>query len=423
MKITNPLLLTCSILLFSISINAQDSTSTLQRDIIEVLFPTKTKKKEVVDSIQIGKIYSNFLPIVGYSPALGFVGGVGISAALMTGPSNTTHLSSGLSNISYTTKNQINLNIRSNIFLPNDKWILQGDWRLLIFAQPTSGLGVRFGEREPFNIGGMEVDAPKAEQPMRFNYIRFYENVYKQINGPWYAGMGLNIDSHFSINDQSLDTTSSTISLTSHYLYSRVNDFNLTAYTTAGISFNVLYDNRDNAINPSKGRFFQFSYRVNTKLLGSAKASTTMYYEYRNYWKVGTKKTNPSMLGIWTWGQFLVSGTLPYLALPAITWDMYNRSGRGYVQGRIRGENFWYGETEYRFPITKDGLLGGVGFVNLSSASNLALNQHVGDAFAVGYGVGLRVKMNKKTNTNITIDYGRGKNGSSGIYFNLQETF
>jgi hypothetical protein len=31
--------------------------------------------------------------------------------------------------------------------------------------------------------------------------------------------------------------------------------------------------------------------------------------------------------------------------------------------------------------------------------------------------------MDKKTNTNITIDYGIGRNGNSAIYFNLQEAF
>jgi outer membrane protein assembly factor BamA len=342
---------------------------------------------------------------------------------MRTGPSNTTHLSSGLANVSVTTKKQINLNFRSNIFLPNDTWILQGDLRLLIFAQPTSGLGIHFGEREPFNIGGLEVDAPKAEQPMRFNYIRIHENVYKQIKGPWYAGIGLNIDHHYAINDQSLDTLSTPKVLTSHYLYSIENGFPLNTYTTSGFSLNVLHDNRDNAINPSMGYFAQMSYRINSELFGSTESSSTLYYEFRTYIKLSAKKTHPPLLAFWTWGQFLVSGKMPYLALPSITWDMYNRSGRGYVQGRIRGENFWYGESEYRFPITKNGLLGGVGFMNLTSASNLSDNQHLGDAFALGYGVGLRVKMSKQTNTNITIDYGRGMNGSNGIYFNLQETF
>jgi outer membrane protein assembly factor BamA len=365
----------------------------------------------------------SFLPIIGYSPALGFVAGAGVSAGLRTAPSNTTHLSSGLANISVTSKNQINFNVRSNIFLPNDKWILQGDWRLLIFAQPTSGLGIRFAEPEPFNYNGIEINARAYEQPMRFNYIRLYENVYKQIRQGWYAGMGINIDYHFSINDQSLDTLSQIPTLTSHYLYSRLNGFPQTAYTTAGFTFNILHDNRDNAINPSKGYFAQLSFRLNPTFIGSTKASSTLYYEYRTYLKLSEKSANAPLIAFWTWGQQLLTGNMPYLALPAVTWDMYNRSGRGYIQGRIRGENFWYGEVEYRFPITKNGLLGGVAFLNASSASNLALKQYLWDAFAPGYGIGLRVKMSKQTNTNITIDYGRGKNGSDGIYFNLQETF
>ena len=102
---------------------------------------------------------------------------------------------------------------------------------------------------------------------------------------------------------------------------------------------------------------------------------------------------------------------------------MYNRSGRGYIQGRIRGENLAYNEAEYRFPISKSGLLGGVAFVNATTASNKMMNQQIFNDFAIGYGVGLRVKMSKKTKTNISIDYGRGRNGSGGVYINLQEVF
>lgn len=415
------------ILIFALAIAihgfGQNSDTIPKKDIMDVLFSKKGIQKTVKDSLSIRKIYSSYLPIVGYSPALGFVAGAGISAAMRTGISNTTHLSSGLANISVTSKKQINLNIRTNIFLPNDEWILQGDWRLLIFAQPTSGLGIHFGEREPFNLNGIETNGSIYEQPMRFNYIRLYENFYKQISKGWYAGLGINIDYHFAINDQLLDTVSQIPTLSSHYLYSRSNGFPLTEYTAAGLTFNVLHDSRDNAINATKGYFSQLSYRLNPTFLGSTKSSSTLFYEYRTYLKLSEKNRNTSILAFWTWGQQLISGKLPYLALPAITWDMYNRSGRGYVQGRIRGENFWYGEAEYRFPITKNGLLGGVGFFNLTSASNLALNQQLWDAFAPGYGFGLRVKMSKQTNTNISIDYGRGKNGSDGIYFNLQEAF
>jgi hypothetical protein len=122
-------------------------------------------------------------------------------------------------------------------------------------------------------------------------------------------------------------------------------------------------------------------------------------------------------------GQFLLSGELPYLALPSIGWDTYNRSGRGYIQGRFRGENMAYGELEYRFSLLRSDLLGGVLFLNTTSVDNPYAGQALFDRFAFGYGAGLRVKMNKETRTNICVDIGFGQQGSAGLYFGLQEAF
>ena len=40
-----------------------------------------------------------------------------------------------------------------------------------------------------------------------------------------------------------------------------------------------------------------------------------------------------------------------------------------------------------------------------------------------GTGLGLRIKMNKKSNTNLCVDYGIGTGGSRGFAFNLNEVF
>ena len=40
-----------------------------------------------------------------------------------------------------------------------------------------------------------------------------------------------------------------------------------------------------------------------------------------------------------------------------------------------------------------------------------------------GAGLGLRIKMNKSSNTNLCIDYGFGAMGSKGFAFNLNEVF
>ena len=81
-----------------------------------------------------------------------------------------------------------------------------------------------------------------------------------------------------------------------------------------------------------------------------------------------------------------------------------------------------YGETEYRLPISRNGLFGAVAFLNVTTASSPTTGQLLFASLAPGYGVGLRINMNKKDRTNICVDYGRGLS-SSGLYFNIQETF
>ena len=386
-----------------------------EKDIIDVIFGVKkTNKKPENDSLIPRKLYTSILPIPGYNPALGFVIGAGISTNFLSGTANKTHLSNILANATITTRNQFNLYARNMIFLKDDEWVLQGDWRWLIFSQPTYGLGINFNDLP---------NTTANEEPMKFNYLRFYQTLYKKLWGTWYAGIGINIDRHYSVVDQLLDTSSANQYLTAHYEYSKLNNIRQDQYASIGISLNLLYDTRDNSVNPRKGQYAKMTFRINNEIFGSTRSHNTLYYEYRTYWNPTKMRVRPHIIGFWTMGSLLMSGKQPYLEMPAIGWDMYNRTGRGYIQGRIRGENMWYGETEYRFPISKNGLLGGVGFVNLSTATNEAKKQKLANQFAAGFGFGLRIKMSKKTNTNIAIDYGMGRNGSSGVFVNLLETF
>ncbi len=386
-----------------------------EKDIIDVIFGVKkTNKKPENDSLIPRKLYTSILPIPGYNPALGFVIGAGISTNFLSGTANKTHLSNILANATITTRNQFNLYARNMIFLKDDEWVLQGDWRWLIFSQPTYGLGINFNDLP---------NTTANEEPMKFNYLRFYQTLYKKLWGTWYAGIGVNIDRHYSVVDQLLDTSSANQYLTAHYEYSKLNNIRQDQYASIGISLNLLYDTRDNSVNPRKGQYAKMTFRINNEIFGSTRSHNTLYYEYRTYWNPTKMRVRPHIIGFWTMGSLLMSGKQPYLEMPAIGWDMYNRTGRGYIQGRIRGENMWYGETEYRFPISKNGLLGGVGFVNLSTATNEAKKQKLANQFAAGFGFGLRIKMSKKTNTNIAIDYGMGRNGSSGVFVNLLETF
>jgi hypothetical protein len=104
-----------------------------------------------------------------------------------------------------------------------------------------------------------------------------------------------------------------------------------------------------------------------------------------------------------------------------VGWDTYGRGGRGFIQGRIRGESQIYNEVEYRVPLTKDELLGAVGFLSF-----MVTTAEGGSAFSradPAGGVGLRLKFNKRTATNFTMDLGWGAEQQAHVFLGMQEAF
>jgi hypothetical protein len=395
------------------------------KDFIDVVRPSKRDTlAKVTPPLTVGKTYYSILPVIGYGPAFGFLAGGAVSFTKLLGEA-PTKASSALVNFQVTTKNQFILNARSKIYLKENKWFVQGDWRLLLYSQPTYGLGINQSDADK-GIAAINSGASSTEltpEPMKFKQVRFFEEAARKLgNSDFYAGVGVAIDQHFMIQDQLLDTvaTSPDYFITSHYAYSKKTGFNPAGYGTNGIKLSILTDTRDNISNAYKGYYASISLVNNLKIGSNSEQSTQLMYDGRYY--LGVSKLNPrQVLAFWSFGTFLLAGNMPYLALPSIGWDTYNRSGRGYIQGRYRGLNMLYNEAEYRFPISKSGLFGATLFVNSTNASS-----YYKDLFyniAIGYGAGLRMQMDKRARTNLTVDFGMAAKEFGGIYFNLQEAF
>jgi len=385
----------------------------------------KNPVTELKHELLVGKTYYSILPVIGYAPANGFLIGGAISFSRLFGQP-PTNLSSGMLNFQVTSKKQFIVNARSKIYLSENKWFLQGDWRLLFFTQPTYGLGINNSEFNKTHIYINNLDETEDDtlaEPMKFKLIRFYEEVSHRMGETnIFAGIGISIDQHFDIKDERLDTItgSPTYFVTNHYAYSVVNNFNPVQYGTNGIKFTLLTDTRDNISNCYKGYYASISLLTNLKIGSNSQQSMQLLYDARYYLGL-SKKTPRHLLAFWSWGSVLLDGTVPYMALPSIGWDTYNRSGRGFIQGRFRGLNMVYNEVEYRFPISKNGLFGGVVYLNATTASNYAKNLFDNTAF--GRGAGFRMQLDKRARTNLTVDIGLGEDRSTAIYFNLQETF
>jgi hypothetical protein len=373
----------------------------------------------------------SILPIIGTNPTTGVMVGAAAILGIYLGPPETTTISNVSANIIYTTKNQILSGINSVLMLANNEWQLQGDWRFLVFNQDTFGLGTGHTPvSQGFTLNGYGTTAAiPGAQPMDLNLLRFREIAYKKVWGPLYIGPGFSFDRYYAIVDRSLDLAATPAVVTSHYAYSTVNGFGTGAYTASGVSLDVLWDSRDSTINPYRGSYASLAYQWTPQFLGSSRDASLLIGEYRTY--VSLSAAVPRhVLAFWVLGQTTISGTLPYLALPAVGWDARNRTGRGYVQGRFRGTAEVYAEAEWRFPITTNGLLGGVIFANVETFSRPAVSyagytesgESLFSYFRPAGGVGLRIMMNRQSRTNITVDL-TVADKTVGFYIGAGEAF
>jgi len=363
-----------------------------------------------------------FIPVIASNPSAGFIFGTGLSYAFKANPANE-RFSAVSANATYSTKKQVNLNVKSNVFAMKEKLLLNGDWRYMVFTESTYGLGTNTkGDSTGYNfdINGINTNEEAYSQTLRYNQYRIHETGSWLLFPNFFAGIGVHFDRHDHIVDQKVEEGYPDSSY--HYRYNVKHGFNPDGYTTMGASLNLLYDSRDNQVYAYKGYYANINFRMNTTALGSAQNSTVLLAEYRSFHSLDRGK-NRHQLALWFFTNIVTSGNLPYLDLPAIGYDQRQKSGRGYSFGRFRGEGIVYQETEYRFPISKNtGILGGVLFLNVTSTSDEDNNTKLLDYFRAGYGGGLRIMLDKKSKTRLQIDAGIA-NRKFGFYFGAQETF
>lgn len=364
------------------------------------------------------------IPIVASNPATGFMLGVGGQYAIKFKGSD--RYSSFNGSTQFTSKGQKMFFVKNSIYTSGNRLFFNGDWRFMIFSQPTYGLGTNAPEGSildyQFGLSGIETSNDSLAQPMKYNHAKFYQTVSLEIAENLYVGLGYNFDSYTKINDEKLSLVPGDTLITSHYGYNTYYGFATDGYFSSAINLSFTFDSRDNMINPHKGYFAQASWRGGLKMLGN-KTSTSYYQlEYRSYHSL-SKRIPRHLIAFWTMGNFSPAGEFPYMLLPATAYDQRGRSGRGYVQGRFRGNNLVYAETEYRFPLSrKGGVLGGVVFVNATTTDNPVTKLHLFDSVKPGYGFGLRIMADKRSRTNLALDFGFGEN-SGGFYLNATETF
>ena len=345
-----------------------------------------------------GKIHIGAFPAAGYTLQTGFAGVVSANAAFFTTAHNhdSENISTVLTSIAYTANSQIIFPIQTFIWGKDNNILFISDWRFLKYPSTTYGLGGHTHISDGYDLD--------------YSYIKLHQAILWRVYKKIYAGVGYDYDHFWNIREILLPGRSKT-------------DFENYGFspkeTASGISLNFVYDTRRNPINPLNGMYANIIFRPKFEFLGSTNNWQSLLIEWRGYKQVPANSNN--VFALWSYNWFTVSGKPPYLLLPSTGWDMYSNTGRGYIQGRFRGKNMLDEEAEYRFQITRNGLLGAVLFANAQSFSDIGTGRY--ETIAPGAGIGIRVKLNKFSRTNLALDYGWGNEGSKGFFVNLGEVF
>ncbi|MEO7089181.1 MAG: hypothetical protein ABIZ51_10355 [Bacteroidia bacterium] len=375
------------------TINKKDTVE--QKDVMDVadkLFKLKPYTKPDTTRSKTGTILLSVFPVVGYALQSGTVGIIATNVSFYAA-NGSTNLSSLTFNPQYSIMHQVVLPLITSVWSKNNKWNFLGDWRYYKYPSYTYGLGSR--------TLLTKVDS------LDYSYIKFYQEALRKISTNFYGGIGYNLDYHYNIKDYSQSTD--------FQKYDR----GATKTTSSGLIAHLKYDTRTNLNNPINAFFASVSYRYNSTLLGSDQNWQAIQIEMRKY--INLNPNGKSVLAFWSWNEITLGGKPPYLDLPSTGWDTYNNTGRGYIQGRFRGADMFYLESEIRFNITRNGLLGGVLFANDETVSRYLGNDN--DFLNPGEGIGIRLKLNRFSDTNLCVDYGFGTDGSRGFFFNIGEVF
>ncbi|MBS1528841.1 MAG: BamA/TamA family outer membrane protein [Bacteroidetes bacterium] len=361
-------------------------------DLIKALFHTEVKGT-ANDTVGL-KPSASLVPALGYSLQTRLAILLAGNMAFRTAPQSK--VSTIASNLAYTQNNQITLAILSSLWSHDNNYNFVGVARLFKYSQSTYGLGSNS------NLA--------ISDPMVFDFVHFSEVALRKMSGNFYLGGGYIIDYHADINPQQIQNKAA-----SEYF-----DYDPKKHTTSsGITLNGLIDTRDSPINAYKGFYAAYEFRQNLKQLGSTSAWNSLILDVRKYIRFPANSNN--VLAFWSYNWLTLSGRPPYLDLPSTLWDPNTNAGRGYIQGRFRGAQMIYGEAEYRYQITRNGLIGGVLFVNAETFSAQPGTRL--QSIQPAYGPGLRIKLNKVSRTNVAIDYGFGTQGSRGLLINVGELF
>ena len=333
----------------------------------------------------IGRRRIQPLPAIGSSPETGFQFGATVLAVIDRPAMDRARPASLIATALRSTKSQTRISIEGEHWTPQNARRVNALLAWQKFPLPFYGIG------DSASVGHKEIFTPKGVEAIL--------GVQQRLRGAWYATGGIRLV------DQSI--TPDTIGVIRQRTLTGSEGGRLVE-----LSVGALVDSRDNLFAPRQGTFAQLTYTRNDDALGSPFQYDRVRIDARHYRTLtGTHIVAAQLLMIG------VSGNTPFDQLALVGGgDMF----RGYARGRYRDQRLAAAQIEYRSPIVHR-----VGVVAFGGAGSIASDwSALSDARLLPtYGAGVRVQIDPRQRTAVRIDYGRGRDSSSGLYIGFNQAF
>ena len=326
------------------------------------------------------------LPIVYYTPETKIAGGVGGIYYLRTLEDELKgHPSTFFVDIIYTQKKQFIIEMAPDLYLKKGRIHLVGYAGFKNYAENFYGIGSQTTEN--------------MEEGYSYRSTKLICSLRDRISPNFYAGLQYDFE-HSKITEVEpggiLDTGDIVGS---------------GGGTISGLGILLVKDNRDNKFFPTKGTLLHLQASLFFRAIGSDYNFQKYNFDYRQYMTVFSKHVLALQENV-----SITSGYVPFQWLSALggPWAM-----RGYIQGRFRDKNAIFLQMEYRVPLI--WRLSAAGFVGYGDVAAKLKAFKLND-FKISGGLGIRYQVNRKSGTNVRLDFGFAK-GNFGVYAMINEAF
>ena len=326
------------------------------------------------------------LPIVYYTPETKIASGVGgIYYLRSLNDPLKGHPSTIFMDIIYTQKKQFIIEITPDLYLTKGEFHLVGYLGFKKYVEKLYGLGSQTSEN--------------MEEDYIYRSVKLKFSLRNRISPGFYAGIQYDFE-HSKITEMKPGGI-----LDSGDVLGKEGG------TISGLGIILVQDNRDNLFFPSKGTLLQAYAMVFNSAFASDYSFNRFTFDFRQYMTVFFKHVLAFQQNV-----IVTSGNVPFQRLPMLGGPSVMR---GYIQGRFRDKKAIYLQMEYRVPLI--WRLSAAGFVGYGDVAAKLKALKLND-FKISGGLGIRYQVNRKSGTNVRLDFGFAK-GNFGVYAMINEAF